>query len=544
MRRNLVSEVRPAILALMGAVIFLLLIACANVANLLLVRASLRERELAVRAAMGASWWHLARQLLTEAFLLAGLGSLMGVGLAWAGIRELLAIAPANLPRMETIRIDSTVLLFTLIAGIVAGAIFGLASAWRAARPNVMDVLRGSGRNEGLASGGLLRKLVVVAEVALSFVLLIGSGLMFRSFLELQQIKPGFDARQLLVFQLLDAQRRKPEDAIAFSRRIQERLRAIPGVQGVTAATPFPLAGGFNPIRWGTGEALADASKFQATDFQIVLPGYFELMRTPLLEGRTFTDDDNLPGRNVVMIDDLLARKAFPHESAVGKRILIRIRTPEAEWVQVIGVVAHQREESLAEPGREQVYFTDAFLAGGNTDFWALRTYGNPASYGSAAREAIREIDPQLLVTRIRTGDELMTEAQAGTRFSLLLIGVFAVIAALLAAVGLYGVLSTVVRQRTSEIGVRMPLGAQPVKVFELVVGQGLWLTVIGILAGLAGSVFLTQIMATMLVGVRPTDPITFSAITLLFLLIAMLACWLPARRAARMDPTMALRGE
>jgi putative ABC transport system permease protein len=367
---------------------------------------------------------------------------------------------------------------------------------------------------------------------------------MFRSFLELQQIKPGFDARQLLVFQLLDAQRRKPEDAIAFSRRIQERLRAIPGVQGVTAATPFPLAGGFNPIRWGTGEALADASKFQATDFQIVLPGYFELMRTPLLEGRTFTDDDNLPGRNVVMIDDLLARKAFPHESAVGKRILIRIRTPEAEWVQVIGVVAHQREESLAEPGREQVYFTDAFLAGGNTDFWALRTYGNPASYGSAAREAIREIDPQLLVTRIRTGDELMTEAQAGTRFSLLLIGVFAVIAALLAAVGLYGVLSTVVRQRTSEIGVRMALGAQPVKVFELVVGQGLWLTVIGILAGLAGSVFLTQIMATMLVGVRPTDPITFSAITLLFLLIAMLACWLPARRAARMDPTMALRGE
>src|SRR5579885_1632422 len=531
MRRNLVSEVRPAILALMGAVIFLLLIACANVANLLLVRASLRERELAVRAAMGASWWHLARQLLTEAFLLAGLGSLMGVALAWAGIRELLAIAPANLPRMETIRIDSTVLVFTLFAGIVAGAIFGLASAWRAARPNVMDVLRGSGRNEGLASGGLLRKLVVVAEVALSFVLLIGSGLMFRSFLELQQIKPGFDARQLLVFQLLDAQRRKPEDAIAFSRRIQERLRAIPGVQGVTAATPFPLAGGFNPIRWGTGEALADASKFQATDFQIVLPGYFELMRTPLLEGRTFTDDDNLPGRNVVMIDDLLARKAFPHESAVGKRILIRIRTPEAEWVQVIGVVAHQREESLAEPGREQVYFTDAFLAGGNTDFWALRTYGNPASYGSAAREAIREIDPQLLVTRIRTGDELMTEAQAGTRFSLLLIG-------------LYGVLSTVVRQRTSEIGVRMALGAQPVKVFELVVGQGLWLTVIGILAGLAGSVFLTQIMATMLVGVRPTDPITFSAITLLFLLIAMLACWLPARRAARMDPTMALRGE
>src|SRR6267378_4806453 len=303
MRQHLVSEVRPAILALMGAVIFLLLIACANVANLLLVRASLRQRELAIRSAIGATWWHLARQMLAEAFLLAFMGAVAGLGFAWLGIHELLDIAPANLPRLDTIRIDSVVLTFTTVAGLFAAAIFGMASAWRASRPDVMNVLRGSGRNEGLASGGLLRKLVVVAEVALSFVLLIGSGLMFRSFLELQRIDPGFDPRGLLTFQVLGGRGgNKPEQRAAFTRQIQERLRAVPGIQRVTAASPFPLAGGFNQIRWGTEEALSDPGKFQAVDFQIVLPGYFESMRTPLVAGRTFTDADNVPGRNLVVI--------------------------------------------------------------------------------------------------------------------------------------------------------------------------------------------------------------------------------------------------
>src|SRR6266478_4596548 len=454
MRRHLVSEVRPAILALMGAVIFLLLIACANVANLLLVRASLRERELAVRAAIGASWWQLARQMLAEAFLLAALGAMGGLALAWLGIHELLVIAPENLPRLDTIRIDSVVLAFTVVAGLVAAAIFGLASAWRAARPDVMNVLRGTSRNEGLASGGPLRMLVVVVEVALSFVLLIGSGLMFRSFLELQRIDPGFDPHGLLTFQVLGNRGgNKPEERTAFMYQIQERLRAITGVQSVAASFPFPLAGGFSPIRWGTEEALSDPGKFQAVDFQIVLPGYFESMRTPLIAGRTFTDADNVPGRNLVVIDQLLADKAFPHQSAVGKRILIRIRTPEAEWVDVIGVVAHQRDESLADRGREQVYFTDAFVGSGAARQWAIRTAGDPSKYGSDVRAAVKAVDSHLLITEMQPVETLLERAQAGTRFSLLLIGVFAVIAALLAGVGLYGVLSTVVRQRTAEIG-------------------------------------------------------------------------------------------
>jgi putative ABC transport system permease protein len=550
LRQHLVTEVRPAILALMGAVIFLLLIACANVANLLLVRASLRERELAVRAAIGASGWHLARQMLAEAFLLAAIGSLGGLALAWLGIHELLAIAPANLPRLDTIRIDAVVLVFTVLAGLVAAAIFGLASAWRASRPNVMNVLRGTSRNEGLASGGPLRKLVVVAEVALSFVLLIGSGLMFRSFLELQRIDPGFDSHGLLTFQILqNGGGNKPEERAAFTRQIQNTLSGIAGVQSATASFPFPLAGGFSPIRWGTEEALSDAGKFQAVDFQIVLPGYFEAMRTPLLAGRTFTDADNLPGRNVVVIDQQLADKAFPHQSAsyqsaIGKRILIRIRTPEAEWVEVIGVVAHQRQESLAERGREQVYFADAFLGSGAVGQWAVRTGGDPAKFGNDVRAALKAVDSHLSVVEMLPMTTLLDRAQAGTRFSLLLIGVFAVIAVLLAGVGLYGVLSTVVRQRTAEIGIRMTLGAGPAQIFRLVVGQGLRLTSIGIAAGLLAAFALTRGMTTMLVGVKATDPTTFASMVAVFLLIAGLASWMPAWRAASVDPTTALRDQ
>src|ERR1700730_17502059 len=292
MRQHLVSEVRPAILALMGAVIFLLLIACANVANLLLVRASLRQRELAIRSAIGASWWDLARQILSEALLLATIGALGGLGIAWLGIHELLAIAPAYLPRLDTIRIDSTVLIFTVISSLVAAAIFGLAPAWRAARPDVMIVLRGTSRSEGLASGGHSRKVVVCLEVALAYVLLIGSGLMVRSFLELQRIDPGFNPHGLLTFQAQsDRFLEKPEERAVATRQLQERLRAIPGVQSVTAASPFPLTGGFSPIRWGLEDALSDASKYKAVDPIIILPGYFETMGTTLLEGRTFTDE-------------------------------------------------------------------------------------------------------------------------------------------------------------------------------------------------------------------------------------------------------------
>jgi putative ABC transport system permease protein len=543
MKQHLVDEVRPAILALMGAVIFLLLIACANVANLMLVRASSRERELAVRAALGAGWWQLVRQTLAEAFLLAAVGTAIGVGLAYLGIRQLLWIAPANLPRLNAIGLDWKVLAFSVLAGLLSALLFGVIPAVRTAKPNVMDALRAAGRSGALGAAGL-RNAVVVVEVALAFVLLIGSGLMFRTFLNIQRVNLGFDPRGLLTFQLLGNVGRKPGEAAVFKRQLREQLNAIPGVHSVTASFPLPLAGGFSPVRWGGAEAQEDPSKFQAADLQIVLPGYFEAMGTKLLAGRTFTQDDSMPDKNLLIIDQALAAKAFPNESAVGKRILFRVRTPEAQWGEIIGVVAHQRNTSLIEPGREQLYVTDGYMNDRAANWWALRTDGDPASYANAVREVVRKAGGETFINQMQPMDSLVVQAQAQTRFSLLLIGVFSTIAALLAGVGLYGVLATSVRQRTAEIGVRMALGAAPSRIFRLMVGKGVYLSVIGIAIGLLASFAFTRILTSMLVEVKPTDPVTFLSVAVLFLFIAVMASWLPAVRAAGLDPTTALRNE
>jgi len=544
MQRHLVTEVRPAILALMGAVIFLLLIACANVANLMLVRASLRERDLAVRTALGAGRWDLIRQMLAEALVVAGLGTLAGLVLAWFGIQELLAVAPAGLPRFATIQIDPAALGFSVLAGLASAALFGMAPALRAARPDVMTVLRAAGRTANLGGGAMLRNGVVVMEVALCFVLLVGSGLMFRSFLAVQRVNTGFDARNLLVFQLVGPTGNNPEARAAFMRNVHDHLAALPGVRSVAASVPFPLAGGFSPVRWGTSEALTDAGKFQAADLQIVTPGYFETVRTPLLAGRTFTDADNAPDRNLLIVDQALAAKAFGRESAIGKRILFRVRTQEAQWGEIIGVVAHQRDVSLTRPGREQIYVTDGYLFHGIAGWWALRTAGDPAAYAALVRAEIRKAAPQQLISEIEPVEALVDKAQGGTRFSLLLIGLFAAIAVALAGVGLYGVLATVVRQRTAEIGVRMALGAAPAAILKMVVGHGLRLSLAGIGAGIIAAVGLTRLMTTMLVGVEPTDPLTYAAMIVLFLAIVLLASWLPAYRAAALAPAAALREE
>jgi predicted permease len=545
MQKYLVAEIRPVILTLMGAVIFLLLIACANVANLLLVRVSLRERELAVRTAVGASSWRLVRQMLADAVLLSGLGTLVGLGLASFGIRKLLEIAPANLPRVGSIAIDLVALGFAALSGLAAAAIFGMVPALRVSRPNLMNVLRGTSRTTGLGGGGLLRNIAVVAQVALSFVLLIGSGLMFRSFLALQRINPGYDPHGVLTFLLLGGPRgNTPQQRATSVREIGARLSVLPGVRSVTASSPFPLAGGFYPIRWGTEQALADPTKFHAVEPQTVLPGYFETLRTPLIAGRTFTAADNAPERNGVIVDEFLAAKAFPNESALGKRILIRIRTPEPEWVQIIGVVAHQRTTSLAEAGREQIYFADGFEGHGAAAQWAVRTEGDPAKLAGPIRAQLAKFDPHLLITEMHPMEALVERAQAKTRFSLLLICIFTAVAVLLAAVGLYGVLSTVVRQRTAEIGVRMTLGATPASIFNLVVGHGLRLSAAGIAGGLVAAFGLTRLLTSLLVGVRATDPATFAAMAVLFFAIATIASWLPARRAAGLDATAALREE
>ncbi|HKR10411.1 MAG TPA: ABC transporter permease [Pyrinomonadaceae bacterium] len=543
MKQHLVDGVRPTILALMGAVIFLLLIACANVANLMLVRSASRERELAVRAALGAGWWQLIRQTLAEAFVIAAIGTALGIGLAYLGIHQLLAIAPENLPRLNAISIDRQVLGFSILAGFLSAVIFGLVPALRTAKPNLMNILRAGGRSGALGAAGL-RNAVVVVEVALAFVLLIGSGLMFRTFLNIQRVNLGFDPNGLLTFQLLGDVGDTPQELETFKRQLQEQLRAIPGVKSVTASNPLPLAGGFNPVRWGGAEAQADPAKFQAADLQVVLPGYFEAMGNKLIAGRFFTQDDNNPDRNLIIVDEALAAKAFPGESAVGKRILYRVRTPEAQWGEIIGVVGHQRNTSLIEPGREQLYITDGYVNHQAASWWAIRTDGDPTALAGTVREVVKRSGPNSFINQLQPMDVFVVEAQAQTRFSLMLIGVFSSIAALLAAVGLYGVLATSVRQRTAEIGLRMALGAAPSRIFRLMVGKGLYLSAIGIAIGLFAAFWLTSILATMLVEIKPTDPVTFIAIAGLFLVIAVAASLLPAIRAAGLDPTTALRNE
>jgi putative ABC transport system permease protein len=544
MHGDLTADVRPTIMALMGAVIFVLLIACANVANLLLVRASVRERELAVRSALGGSRGTLIRQMLVESVTIAGLGAVLGLGLAWAGIRLLLSIGPDNLPRLDYVALDPKVLGFTALATLAAAVVFGLVPAIRASRVEIADILRTGGRNSGLAAGKTLRSAVVAAEVALAFVLLVGSGLMIRSFIAIHRADPGYDPRGVLTFFLPNLGRPTPEARAAFVQQLGERLSGLPGVAAVSAAGPLPLDGQTSNVRWGTEAAAADPSLFQQANLHVVQPGYFEAMKTRVVAGRTFASADNVPGQHLVVVDTRLAQKAFPGQSALGRQILMRTGAPDPELFQIIGVVGHQRHETLAADGREAVFLPDAFFGFGATGRWIVRTSGDPVALAQPVRAAIREIDRSLAVTDLQPMQALVDRARAPTRFALVLIGVFAGIAVVLAAVGLYGVLSTTVRQRTSEIGVRMAFGADRGTILRLIVGQGLKLSVVGVVLGIAVAVGLTRIMSSMLVGVGATDPLTFGTMAVVFLALATVACWVPARRAARLDPNEALRDE
>ena len=545
---DLVRDVRPAIVALMGAVAFVLLIACANVVNLLVVRASGRSRELAVRAAIGASRGQLVRQMLAESLVIAALGTALGLALARGGVQVLTALGPKDLPRLDAVAMDPMVMGFAVLAGLVTAVLCGTVPALRASRTDVMEVLRSvGGRSGGLRGGRRMRSGVIVTEVALSFILLIGAGLMLRSFVALGRVNPGYDPNNVLTFFLQPPQRQAGQRA-AFIKQVRERLLAIPGVTGATAATPLPLDGGIVNGRWGTEAAVADPSAFRQGDFKFVLPGYFETMRTRVIAGRVFTEaDDNLDGPTApkqLIIDDQLAARAFPNQSAVGKRLLIRINTPEAEWWDVIGVVAHQRHGSLAIDGPEAMFIVDGYLGHGAAGRWAVRTSGDPASYIPAVRAAVASVDPRAPLAEVQPMSAFVDKAMAPIRFTATLIGIFAAVAVMLAAVGLYGVLSTIVRQRTAEIGMRMVFGAPRGSILNLVVGEGLKLSAAGIVVGLAGAFAITRVMASLLVGVNPTDPVTFAAIVVLFTIIAVTASWLPARRASRLDPMNAIREE
>jgi putative ABC transport system permease protein len=390
---------------------------------------------------------------------------------------------------------------------------------------------------------------VVIAEVALSFVLLVGSGLMLRSFMALSRVNPGYDPSGILTFTTPNNRLRTPDERLAFTNTMQQRLAAIPGVTAVTAASPLPLDGLDFNLRWGLPNAAEDASLFRQATAHFVIPGYFEAMRGRILAGHAFTSADNVNNATGIIIDDLLAAKAFPGmplSQVIGKQLFCRITTPEPQMYQVIGVAAHERHLSLAEPGREAVFVVDGSGGFGFAGRWAVRTSGDPARLASEVRRVVAAVDPLVPIGDLKPMSDYVDRAMAPTRFSLVLIGVFAIVAAVLAGVGLYGVLSTAVRQRTAEIGVRMAFGATAQSIFRLMIGQGMLLSAIGIAGGLVAAFALTGVMqrADMLVSIKPTDPLTYAAIALLFAAIAALACWVPSRRAASLDPNVALREE
>ena len=546
LRTQLVGSIRPALLVLLGAVAFVLLIACANVANLLLARAATRQREIAIRTALGAGRWRVIRQLLTEATVLAALGGAVGLLLALWGVDLLLALSPKDLLGLQGVGLDYRVLGFTFGVSVLTGVIFGLAPALEASRPNLNDSLKEGGR--GAVTGGRshrLRDLFVVAEIALALVLLIGSGLMIRSFARLQSVDPGFDANNLLTARLLLPRARYGEDpkCKAFFKQLTDRVQSLPGVRSVGTVSYLPITAGGAATRMVIeGRPPLPPGEQLGGDVRVVDGGYFQTMKIPLLQGRTFNERELTDESHVVVINETMARDFFPGEDPIGKRVTINMKDEDVPS-EIIGVVRDARYVGLDTPVRPMTYWPYPELVYSGMTL-VVRTEGEPLALAEAVRREVLAIDKDQPVADVRTMEAWVSDSVSKARFSTMLLGIFAGVALLLAAVGIFGVMSYAVSERTHEIGVRMALGAQTSNVLALVVKQGMVLALIGVGIGLGAAFALTRVMASLLYGISATDPLTFAAIAVLLSSVALLACYLPARKAAKVDPMIALRYE
>jgi putative ABC transport system permease protein len=542
---DLVSNVRQPVLVLLGAVAFVLLIACGNVANLLLARAAEREHELAARAALGASRARLVRQLLTEGLLLAAAGALLGLLIAQGLVELLVRLAPADLPRFDAVTLDGRVLLFTLGASLLTVVVFALAPALSTSRVELHQALKSGTRLAGGEHRARLRRLLVAGEIALSLVLLVGAGLMIRSFAALQAARPGFEADELVTFQLSLPPLRypNPPDHARFFEDLLERMRSQPGIEAVSASFPLPMSG-----RFWTNEYAYDARSEEKygvveSDNHVVLPGYFRALGARLLKGRDLSWEDAKEGRKVVVIDDRLADKAFPGVDPIGRQLKVRTAAQERESLEIVGVVEHVRQDHPGRDGREQTYVTLAQWPF-NSLYFAVRSPLPESRVVEIARGEARKIDPQLALYDVRTLRGYLAQVTAGQRFAMLLLGIFAALAAALAAIGLYGTIAYTVSQRDREFGVRLALGAGPRELLGLVLRQGLRLAALGIALGIAASLALTRVLASLLYEVSPADPPTYAAIVLGVAALALLASYLPARSTARLHPARVLRSE
>ena len=546
LHEEFVGEIRPALLVLLGAVAFVLLIACANVANLLLARAAVRQKEIALRLALGATRSRLVRQFLTESLLLAGAGCAVGLLLAVLGLDLLKKFIPVSIALAQGIAIDGKVLAFTALVGTLTGLVFGLAPAAQASRFNLNENLKEGGRDASASDrGNRLRNLLVIGEIAVSCLLLIGAGLLINSFIHLRHLDPGFNSDHLLTAKVALSETKYPtkEKRAAFFQEVVRRVQPLPGVQsvGVGNNLPFTYDGDSMPI--GV-EGLPDPPPDQRPDvvLRVVGPGYFRTMQIPLVKGRDFTEDDRDDAARVVVISEKTAARYWPGQDPIGKRIKPGSLSEDSPWRTVVGVVKDVRQNDFVAQPKAQMYWSYHQVRDFPPNALVIRTKVAPLSLSAPVRDAIWSVDKDQPVSEIRAMSEIVSQAVARQRFSMLLLGLFAGLALLLAAVGIYGVMSYSVTQRRREIGIRMALGAQKSDVLGMILRQGLRLAVIGVAIGIAGALGLTRLMASLLFGVSATDPATFAAITIILAAVALLASYIPALRSMKVDPVIALR--
>ncbi len=539
------EQIRRSLLLFLGAVGFVLLIACSNVANLMLARAAARQKEISIRIALGAGRWRIGSQLLVEALSLAMISGIAGLGVAWLATKALKALNAGDVPRLDEISLDGRVLGFSLLISLLTGVLFGLAPAIHAARTNLNEMLKEGGRS---VTGGRVRQrirsMLVTVEVGLSVALLVSAGLLLRSFWRLQDVNPGFNADHLLTMRI-NLPRNRYEDnprAWGFYKRLVEEAGALPGIQAVAVTSGVPMGGGntATQVQIEGKPAAADGSSSSA-DWRIVSPGYFRTMGIPL-RGREFDERDSEDSQPVTIISEEMARRYWPDEDPIGKPVMLL--SLGRKTYTIVGVAGDVRSLGLDSDPAPMVYASTAVAATWNPMNLVIRTGGEPASQVSAVRSTLGSIDPNIPIYDIRTVDELLSNSLGSRRFTMFLLGTFAAVALLLACVGLFGVMAYLVSQRTHEIGVRLALGARPGDVFRLIIGRGMALASAGSALGLAGAWAIGRFLESMLYQIKPTDPITLASAPLVLLAVALLACYVPARRAMKVDPMAALRYE
>ena len=550
LRSFLANGAGPAPLLLFGAVGLVLLIACANVANLTLARSTGRRREIAIRAAIGAGRARVVRQLLTESVLLALLGGAFGVMVCYASFSLILALVPVDLPHVGAFQMDWNVLLFALFLSVFTGVVFGLAPALAVSRTDLSGTLNESNRRVGSGGRGRLRSVLAASEVSLSLVLLIGAALTLESFSLLMRVRPGFDPGNLLTFNISQRPRDRGgiENRVTFYDRAMARIRALPDVEQVALINVLPLEQGSDilfTIEGTSGLAQPEAA-FDA-DFRAISPEFFQTMRIPLLRGRGFSPSDNAGGAPVVIINQTMARMFWPNQEPIGRRLWIG-KPMGPEWTEpspreIVGVVGDIHGESLAGAPDPTMYLPYAQRPIVQA-YFVIRTRQSPQAAVPQIRQAMDQVDPDLPLAQLKTMEQVLSDSVTDWRFRTILLVVFGGLALFIAAVGIYGVISYSVAQRTQEIGVRIALGAQPTDVLKTVVGQGFRLTLVGVGTGIVGALALTRFLSNLLYGVKPTDPFTFTVVSLVLAAVALLACYLPARRASKVDPMVALRHE